>query len=49
MTELAEWLRTGQLEALETVVEGFDTLPRAINMLFDGDNVGKLVIRVTRG
>jgi hypothetical protein len=36
----------GDLEPLETVVEGFDGLTSAINMLFDGANVGKLVVRI---
>jgi NADPH-dependent curcumin reductase CurA len=31
---------------LETVIEGFEQLPTAINMLFDGTNVGKLVVHV---
>jgi NADPH-dependent curcumin reductase CurA len=44
--QLAEWIADGSLEPLETVVEGFDQLPSAINMLFDGSNVGKLVVRV---
>jgi len=45
--ELSGWMADGRLEALETVVEGFEELPTAINMLFDGGNVGKLVVRVT--
>jgi NADPH-dependent curcumin reductase CurA len=44
--QLAELIQKGELEPLETVVEGFDELPRAINMLFDGANVGKLVVRI---
>jgi NADPH-dependent curcumin reductase CurA len=44
--QLAEWIADGGLEPLETVVEGFEQLPSAINMLFDGANVGKLVVRV---
>jgi NADPH-dependent curcumin reductase CurA len=44
--QLAEWIADGSLEPLETVVEGFEELPSAINMLFDGANVGKLVVRV---
>lgn len=44
--QLAEWIADGSLEPLETVVEGFEQLPSAINMLFDGTNVGKLVVRV---
>ena len=46
VSELSPWMREGKLQALETVVEGFDQLPTAINMLFDGANVGKLVLRV---
>jgi NADPH-dependent curcumin reductase CurA len=44
--ELAGWIAEGRLQPLETVVEGFEQLPTAINMLFDGANVGKLVVRV---
>ena len=44
--ELQGWMQDGKLEALETVVEGFEHLPGAINMLFDGANVGKLLVRV---
>jgi NADPH-dependent curcumin reductase CurA len=44
--EIGGWLKQGKLEPLETVVEGFDQLPTAINMLFDGANTGKLVVKV---
>ena len=44
--ELGGWIQEGKLQPLETVVEGFDQLPTAVNMLFDGGNVGKLVVRV---
>jgi NADPH-dependent curcumin reductase CurA len=46
VTELAGWIQEGKLTPLETVVEGFEQLPTAINMLFDGANTGKLVVRV---
>jgi NADPH-dependent curcumin reductase CurA len=46
VTELAGWIAEGKLQPLETVVEGFEQLPTAINMLFDGANTGKLVVRV---
>jgi NADPH-dependent curcumin reductase CurA len=36
----------GKLRAQETIVEGFDQLPVAINMLFDGQNTGKLVVKL---
>ncbi|MDQ2625928.1 NADP-dependent oxidoreductase [Mycolicibacter senuensis] len=45
-SEIAELISAGRLAPLETVVEGFEQLPTAINMLFDGKNVGKLVVKV---
>jgi hypothetical protein len=46
VADLASWIEEGKLKPLETVVEGFEALPTAINMLFDGANTGKLVVRV---
>lgn len=45
--ELSVLIADGKLEPLETVIEGFEQLPQAINMLFDGANIGKLVLRLT--
>jgi NADPH-dependent curcumin reductase CurA len=45
-TELGGWIREGKLQPLETIVEGFEQLPNAVNMLFDGANTGKLVLHV---
>ena len=44
--QLAGWMAEGKLKARETVVEGFEQLPVAINMLFDGQNTGKLVVKL---
>lgn len=44
--EIAGLIESGKLTPLETVVEGFEQLPTAINMLFDGKNVGKLVVKI---
>ncbi len=46
-TEISELIAAGKLTPLETVVEGFEQLPTAINMLFDGKNVGKLVVKIS--
>ncbi len=43
---IGQWLAEGKLKAEETVVEGFEQLPNALNMLFDGANVGKLLVKV---
>jgi NADPH-dependent curcumin reductase CurA len=45
--EVAGLIMKGRLTPLETVVDGFEQLPTAINMLFDGKNVGKLVVKVS--
>jgi len=45
IAEISGLIAEGRLTPLETVVEGFENLPTAINMLFDGANVGKLVLR----
>lgn len=44
--QLSEWVAAGELKAVETVVEGFEQLPEALNMLFAGENTGKLVVRI---
>ncbi len=46
---LSALIAEGKLEPLETVVEDFEELPRAVNMLFDGANTGKLVVRLSDG
>ena len=44
--ELASWVRDGKIKAEETIVDGLTSAPEALNMLFDGANVGKLLVRV---
>ena len=40
------WIQDGSLVFQETIVEGFEKLPEALNMLFEGKNVGKLLVKV---
>ena len=44
--EIGGLLAAGGIKPLETVVEGFEGLPDALNMLFDGKNTGKLVVSI---
>ena len=44
--QLAEWVGEGKIKSEQTVVEGFEELPRALNMLFAGENTGKLVVHI---
>jgi len=44
--ELAHWLESGELVALEEVHDGLDAAPAALVGLLHGDNVGKRMVRV---
>jgi NADPH-dependent curcumin reductase CurA len=43
---LARWMIDGSFKSHEHVVEGFDRFPSALLMLFEGKNLGKLVLKV---
>lgn len=45
-TKLATWIAEGKVKHRETVVDGLDQAPKALNQLFDGGNVGKLLIKI---
>ena len=44
--EMAGWIAEGRLIAREDVVEGLESFPEALQKLFRGENVGKLVLKV---
>ena len=44
--QLATWVREGKLARNEHILEGADTAPGAIKMLYEGKNTGKLLVRV---
>jgi hypothetical protein len=46
VAELAGYLAAGRMKSKEDVVEGLDTFPETLLKLFDGENFGKLVLRV---
>jgi NADPH-dependent curcumin reductase CurA len=43
---LAGWVAAGKILHRETIVEGLENAVDALNMLFDGTNTGKVVVRV---
>jgi NADPH-dependent curcumin reductase CurA len=45
-SQLTRWLSEGKLKYAETLVEGFDQIPRAFLDLFEGRNKGKMVVKV---
>ncbi|MDY7559779.1 NADP-dependent oxidoreductase [Pseudomonas sp. 10B1] len=44
--EMAGWLASGQLKSKEHIVEGLETFPETLLKLFNGENFGKLVLKV---
>jgi NADPH-dependent curcumin reductase CurA len=44
--QLGKWKMFGKIKDRETIVEGLAKTPEAINMLFSGGNIGKLIVRV---
>jgi len=45
--DLGKWLAQGKIQYRVHVVEGLEKAPQAINMLFDGSNKGKLIVKVS--
>jgi len=43
---LGKWLKEGKISSKEDIVQGLENFPRALNMLFEGKNFGKLVLQV---
>jgi NADPH-dependent curcumin reductase CurA len=44
--DMEKWLEEKKIKYDETVIEGFENLPKALNSLFHGSNIGKLVVKV---
>jgi hypothetical protein len=47
LAECGAWLRAGRLKYREDIVEGLAEAPAAFPRLFEGSNVGKLLVRVS--
>lgn len=45
--QLAQWVAGGRIKHHETIVEGLENAPVAVNRLFDGQNIGKLIVKVS--
>ena len=47
VADLGQWLRQGKLQYRVHLVDDLKKAPQAVNMLFDGSNKGKLIIKVS--
>ena len=44
--QLGKWMKEGKISLEETVFEGFENLPNAFLGLFDGKNMGKMIVKI---
>jgi len=44
--QLGMWKMMGKIKDRQTIVKGFEKAPEAINMLFSGSNIGKLIVEL---
>jgi NADPH-dependent curcumin reductase CurA len=44
--EMAAWMAAGRLRSREDIVAGIEKFPEALRMLFNGENAGKLLLKV---
>jgi hypothetical protein len=49
VAKLAQWAAEGKIKHRDTVVEGLEKAPETVNMLFEGENLGKLMVKVADG
>jgi NADPH-dependent curcumin reductase CurA len=49
VAEIGKWLASGEVKTREHVVEGLETFPDTLLMLFNGTNYAKLVLGVAGG
>jgi len=47
INDLGKWYAQGKIQYRVHVVEGLEKAPQAMNMLFDGSNKGKLIVKVS--
>jgi len=44
--QLFDWLRDGKLTYHETIINGFEQIPQAFLGLFEGNNEGKMIVKI---
>lgn len=43
---MGKWVKEGKVKYRETVVEGFDNIPKALIGMLQGENTGKMIVKV---
>ena len=45
MVELTQWVNDGSIVMAEEILEGIDRYPEALQFMFNGGNIGKLMVK----
>jgi hypothetical protein len=43
---MAQWIAEGRMRPMEDVLEGLEQMPRALMRLYEGQNLGKQIVRL---
>ena len=46
MKQMGQWMAEGKLKSREDIIDGIETFPETLLKLFNGENMGKLMIKV---
>ena len=46
MKQLSDWIAADKLNYSETIVNGFENIPKAFIYLFEGRNKGKMIVQI---
>jgi NADPH-dependent curcumin reductase CurA len=46
--DMGRWLREGRMKYREELIEGLENAPRGLIGMLQGENFGKLIVRVAR-
>jgi len=46
-TNMSQWIKEGKLSYHEDIQEGLESMPQALNRLFEGKNVGKQLVKIS--
>jgi hypothetical protein len=47
LKDLSEWVAAGKIKSRETVKEGIENAPAAFLGLFKGENLGKMLVKLS--
>jgi len=47
ITEMIGWIKEGKIKGGEHIVDGLEQAPKALTLLFTGENEGKLIVKIS--